>query len=542
MTAFRQTWREMERGNNWLYRSIAVPLAFCLAIFVGIQPNRGDDVAPLGRFDLAPYRVTVRMTFAPDPTVTAILRRNVVSSLTSRIGRTFGAAWSLLPAGREAVSEDSALTPPNEIGLERLTYAEIAGQLAAVPCDKAYMLVVRPEGPRWLITGRECDFTLQSLGPIATSATFDRDGIAAAAISLLQRLYSPLLIVDDADRDSKTVTLTVRAGSIPLGDPRYAPLKKGDILLPAFRFLDAKGAVRKVQPVPWTYLVLNEIKNGHAKCTLASPYRAPLAANMRRRVDAVAVLLRPGLPETRLKLVVGKTVQRPLAGVFVDWRSLTGDQAEQTDSSPKWHELLSDRRGTVTIPFDPQQPLRQLEVHSGSAILARRPFVPGVDAEVTLELPDDEVRLNTQRDVDLLRVQLIETVARRAALIGKTRASVKNSDAAAARRLLTELEQLPAADFYLAKLNEIRVLSLEEAHRRRDRVSEKRIEDICQKTGGLIEQYLPDDRLRTIREEVTTALAESEKPRPPKDVLVPVRKRRIKPQEKPAVPQQKPGF
>jgi hypothetical protein len=496
----------------------------------------------LGRFDLAPYRVTVRMTFAPGPTVTAALRRNVVSSLTSRIGETFGAAWSLLPADRQAVSEDSELTPPNESGLERLTYAEVAQQLGAVGCDKAFLLVVRPEGPRWLIAGREWDGTLQSLGPIATSATFDRRGIAAAAIDLLQRLYSPLLIVDDADRESKTVTLTVRAGSIPLGDPCYAPLKKGGILLPVFRFLDGKGSVRKVQPIPWTYLVLDEIKNGHAQCTLASPYKAPLGANMRRRIDAVAVLLRPGLPETRLKLVVGKTMRRPLAGIFVDWRSMVPDQVAKADGAAEWHELLSDRRGTVTISVDPRQPLRQLEVHSGSAILARRPFVPGVDAEVTLELQDDEVRLNTQRDVDLLRVQLIETVARRAALIGRTRASVKNSDAPAARRLLTELDQLPAADFYLAKLNEIRVLSLEEAHRRKDQVSEKRIEDLCQKTGGLIEQYLPDDRLKTVREEVTTALAESQKPPPPKAEPPRVRRRRTKPQEKPAVPQPRPGF
>jgi hypothetical protein len=495
----------------------------------------------LGRFDLAPYRVTVRMTFAPGPTVTAALRRNVLSSLTSRIGQTFGATWSLLPADRQAVSEDSELTPPNESGLERLTYAEVTQQIGAVACDKAYLFVVRPEGPRWLIAGREWDGTLQSLGPIATSTTFDRQGIATAALDLLQRLYSPLLIVDDAERDSKNVTLTVRAGSIPLGDPRYVPLKKGGILLPVFRFLDARGSIRKVQPIPWTFLVLDEIKNGHAKCTLASPYKAPLAANMRRRVDAVAVLLRPELPETRLKLVIGKSVPRPLAGIFVDWRSMIPDPAATADGAAEWHELLSDRRGGVTIPVDPRQPLRQLEVHSGSAILARRPFVPGVDAEVTLELPDDEVRLNTQRDVDLLRVQLIETVARRAALIGRTRASVKNSDAAGARRLLTELEQLPAADFYLAKLNEIRVLSLEEAHRRKDRVSEKRIEDLCQKTGGLIEQYLPDDRLRTIREEVTTALAEAQKP-PPKAEPPRVRKRRIKPQEKPAVPQSRPGF
>lgn len=143
---------------------------------------------------------------------------------------------------------------------------------------------------------------------------------------------------------------------------------------------------------------------------------------MRECVNAVAVLLRPELPETRLKLVVAKNGQRPLAGMFVDVRSTLPDQPEKAAGPPDRQELLSDRRGTVIIPADPRRPLRLLEIRSGSAILARRPFVPGVDAEVTLDLVDDEVRLNTQRDVDLLRVQLIETVARRAALIFRTRA------------------------------------------------------------------------------------------------------------------------
>lgn len=533
------------RGGCRLCLSVAG--ALCLTAFVGTKVARGDDEAPLGRVDLFPYRVAVRATFAIDPSVTPALRRNFVSSLTARIGQTFGPAWSLLPANHQAVSEDEKLTPPDESGLDRLTYEAVAEKLGAPPCDKAYLLVIQPQGPKWLIAGREWDRTLQSLGPVLTSTTFDRRALADAAVELLRRLYSPLLIVNDADRDSKAVLLTVRAGSIPWGDPRWAPLTKGAIFLPVFRFLDPKGNVRKIQPVPWTYLVLEEIKDGHAKCTLASSYRAPLAANMRRRVDAVAVLARPELPATRLKLVVGKDARRPLAGMFVDVQAMPPDQPEKPAVPPERQELLSDRRGTVIIPADPRRPLRLVEVRSGSAILARRPFMPGIDAEVTLALVDDEIRLNTQRDVDLLRVQLIETVARRAALIGRTRASLKSNDAANTTRLLSELDALPVADLYLAKLNEIRVLSLEEAGRRKDRVSERRIEDLCQKTRGLIEQYLPNDRLQTIHEEIAVALAESKATaaaaKEAASTPAPLPKPRSKPKPKPkAAPARPPGI
>ena len=498
--------------TRWRTTSVSVRRAFLLTIglatFVSTQRVRADEAAPLGRLDLSPYRVIVRATFAADPLVTPTLRKYVVTALTTRIGQTFGATWTLCPAERPFVTEDDSLSPPDESGLERLTYAEVADKIGTSACDKAYLLVIRPMGQRWLIAGREWDRHVQLLGPALTVTTIDRRAIADAAGRLLARLYSPLLIVNDADRDAKTVTLTVRAGSIPWGDPLTMTLKKGALFLPVFRFLDVKGNVRKIQSVPWTYLVLEEIKEGRATCKLASSYQAPLAANMRRRVEAVAILLRPHLPETRLTLIVGKSAPRPLAGMFVEVEPMDVDETRTEAALPRRQELLSDRRGTVTIAADPSRPLRLLQVHSGSALLARRPFVSGVDPEVTLELADDAVRLNTQRDVDLLRVQLIEMVARRSALIARTRVALKSSDQVNAKQSLQDLEKLPTADFYLAKLNEIRVLSLEETEHRKDRVSERRIEDLCGKTRGLIEQYLPDDRLQTIREEVAALLTQ----------------------------------
>jgi hypothetical protein len=487
----------------------AVVLALCIATVLSPRIVRADDAAPPGRLDLVPYRVVVRATFAADPSVTPALRRNVLSALAARIGQSFGATWTLLPADHPTITEDDDLTPPDERGLERLTSPAVAARIGTIPCEKAYLLAIRPLGSNWLIAGREWDRTVQSLGPVLTATTADRRAIAETALELLTRLYSPVLIVNDADRDSKNVALTVRAGSIPPGDPRASPLVKRALLLPYFRFLDSKGNVRKIQPVPWTYLVLDEIKDGRAKCTTASSYRAPLAANMRRRVEAVALFVRPSLPETRLSLVVGKAAPRPLAGMFVDVQPMNSDQTEKGAGTAQRQELLSDRRGAVIVPADSRRPLRLLEVRSGTVILARRPFVPGIESDVTLELVDDEMRLNAQRDVDLLRIQLIETVARRAALIGRTRAASKTADAANARVFLADLDHLPNAEFYLAKLNEIRVVALEEATRRKDRVSERRIEELCTKTRGLIEQYLPEERLQTLKDEVAVSLADA---------------------------------
>jgi hypothetical protein len=497
-------------ARNRFVAGKASGLIVCLALVLTLSRAHADDGVPAGRFDLAPYRVMVRVTFAADPNITPALRQSVLATLTGRISATFGPTWSLLPADHPRMIEDNDVTPPDEQYLDRLTYGSIAAKVGDASCQKAFLLFIRPQESRWLIAGREWDRTVQRLGPLLTATTTERRAIADAALELLEQLFSPLLMISDADRESKSATAIVHAGSIPPGDPSAVPLKKGSLFLTYFRFLDAKGNVRKVQLVPWTYLVLDEFKEGRAKCAVASSYRAPLAANMRRRVEAVAILLRPSLAETRLKLVAGRGASKALAGLFVEIEPLVPNASQKGVDAKQRRQLLSDRQGEVTIGAEPVHPMRLLQIHSGSVLLARRPFVAGVDPEVSLELADDEIRLSAQRDVDLLRIQLIETVARRASLIARTRAALKAHEAESTTPLLADLDHLPKADFYQSKLNEIRVVALDEAGRRRDAVAERRIEDLCQKTLTLIEQYLPDDRLQTLHEEVATSLAEAQ--------------------------------
>ncbi|HEV7999467.1 MAG TPA: hypothetical protein VGP63_06285 [Planctomycetaceae bacterium] len=490
-------------------------LVLLLLLAVGQTPCRGAaEVAPLGRFDYLPYQVSVSIAFSRDAEVTDEFRQRVCSALRTRLEQTFGAAW-VLPSGT-AIRINDRLTPPSELGLERLTYATAAEQLSGVACDKAYFLTVSREGPRWSVAGREWDHTLQTVSTLAVETTVERRRVSDAALAVIKRLFSPLLIVSDADRQSKSAVLVIRAGAIPFGDPKFEPLRAGDILRPAFRFLDSKRNLRSIQSVPWTYLVLEQDGKGRSqiKASVVSTYRAPLAANMRRRVEALAVKVRPELAETHLKLVAGKTPAQPQGGLFVTISDLPAEkssgQAEKQSGTPPAEpvetRLLSDRRGEVTIPVDARHPVVRLEVHSGSAILARRPFVPGLEADVTLEVADDRVRLGTEQEIDILESQLIETVAKRGALLARTRGALSRSDIAGAQQLLAEVERMPPSDEYLKQLNKIRVLALEAAQKRGDRVAERRIEDLCTKTLERITQYLPEDRVSVFKEEIASLL------------------------------------
>jgi hypothetical protein len=489
---------------------------FAVLVGYSVPCTGADEAAPLGRVDYLPYRVSLSVAFSPDAEITEAFRQLVCSTLRTRLKQTFGAAW-IFPPGA-AVRSNDRLTPPDESGLERLSYRNAVEQLSGIACDKAYFLTIGRQGPKWRVAGREWDRTLQTLGTTASETTVDRGRVPDAALTAVERLFSPLLIVNDADRDSKSATLTIRAGSIPFGDPNFAPLREGDILRPAFRFLDSKRAVRSIQSVPWTYLVLQPLSKGQSqvKASVVSSYRAPLAANMRRRVEAVAVRVRPELSGTHLKLVAGRDPPQPQGGLFVSISGLSAPATIARSSTlpvaggppasveTAQRTLLSDRRGEVTIPVDLRRPIVRLEVHSGAAILARRPFVPGLDAETTLEIADDRVRLGTEREIDVLESQLIETVAKRGALIARTRAALSRTDTQKAQQLISEVERLPGGDEYFAQLNRIRVLALEEAHNRKDRVAERRIEDLCRKTLERITQYLSDDRIATFKEELAT--------------------------------------
>jgi hypothetical protein len=493
-------------------------IIFSLLLASGQIPCRGAaEVAPLGRIDYLPYQVSVSVTFSRDAEITEDFRRQVCSALRTRLEQTFGAVWMLSAPG--AVRSNDRLTPPNESGLERLTYAVATEQLSGMSCDKAYFLTVSRQGPKWFLAGREWDHTLQTLGSAASATTVERQLVPDVALSVIKQLFLPLLIVSDADRLSKSAVLAVRAGSIPFGDPKFEPLKAGDILRPVFRFLDSKRAVRSIQPVPWTYLVLEQEGKGRAqiRASVVSSYRAPLASNMRRRVEAIAVRVRPELSETHLKLVAGKNPVQPQGGLFVSISDFSpanpaGQASANKKATPPAEvsetRLLSDRRGEVTIPVDSHHPIVRLDVHSGAAILARRPFVPGLDADVTLEVADDRVRLGTEREIDILESQLIETVAKRGALLARIRAAIGHTDIPFAQQLITEVEHLPSSDEYLKQLNKIRVLALEAAQNRGDKVAERRIEDLCAKTLERISQYLPEDRTAAFKEQIATMLKE----------------------------------
>ncbi len=447
---------------------------------------------------LRPYRIHIRVCFPPDPAVPRILKERSLKQLREALQRAYGAMWHLGAAG-PILAHD--LFPPDSVGLSRLEADALASRYPEERYDKVFFLAVEKTGIRYRVTAREWDTRLRMLGPLGSAETWRADEIGEVACDVVRRLFRPLAVVEKAGKDGVTAQLQLFAGEFPAPDPAVRQLEAGAVLVPAFRYLDRKGKVRLVQPIPWTYLLVEDRQRGRLNCRIVSGLRVPLGS-ARRRTEVLAMLARPVFPETKLRLLARSEGERPLLG----YRVVVADRLPRdTDDRPETFELYSDRTGRVRIPAQPGKPPVWLYVRSGRTLLARVPFVPGLESEVSLSLPDDSQILSVEGEIAVLQGELIDTVARRAALMAKTRLAIGEDQWPQADALLKQLQELDRSRgraYFEQQLNALRASAVEEARRTNNRAAESRIRRMCTETAELVRRYLAEEKLRTFLEEV----------------------------------------
>jgi hypothetical protein len=327
-------------------------------------------------------------------------------------------------------------------------------------------------------------------------------------------LFRPISAVEPSK--SGEVTLRARGGEFPPPDESWQPLPPGRTFEAFYCFLNKDRGIERVQQVPYTYLTAGQgAERGVASGTVTSGLRAPLSA--RRRIQPVALGINRRGSETRLTLITRPPARKPLAGVEVEISPVpnpaAAPKAGQTDAgegheadkeAPKLPRLVADRSGAVTLGAGVSpagQPIWLL-VKSGQALLARVPFVPGVESAAVLELPDDTLRLETEGSVALLQAELVDAVARRAVLMSLAKSRAKTNAWEAVAELLSQLDEMRKAPSFAADINAIRVPAMKAARARRDRTTEERIKQLCDETNELVTNYLDEEKLKELKEEL----------------------------------------
>lgn len=492
------------------------------------QPPKPSAEPPI---ELQPYRVLVRLGMPHDAEFDPLFRNAIRRRLATVTGNTLGQMWVL------TVAEDAALHPNDQTALERLAADDFSADERLREFDKVYCVTVEPGGHAIDVWAREWDATVQRLGPIVSARTHDRRAVGDAIFRALWAAFEPVVQLKLVDGD--VIHVRVRAGEFPPAVPEYQPVRPGRILQPFFRHYNRDRSLRAVQPIPWTYLIVDSVNRGRARCHVASGLRINLGAR-RRRVQTVAIGIRPHLPQTEVRLALRNAPTKSLVAYRVsvydrkpdlknrakkaaspdDTRekaspadgqetaeASTGSDSERSTADGEKPErgplmLMSDRRGLIRVPANPQRPLVWLFISGGKYLLAMVPFVPGTVEQTDLLLPDDSIRLSVVARLELLKAEFVETIARRAVLMSRIRRHTRKGEKEQATRLMDELQKLPDNKYYHDELEAIQFAAVQEARQRRNRLAESRVKVLCKTVRELVDKFLPADGLEKFKEQL----------------------------------------
>jgi hypothetical protein len=473
--------------RNWVSR-LFLWISLCVAVPVQAAPD--DDV--YREFAATSYRVRVRLHWGDSPRLGREFRAACGREIQTRIKRSTGDFWRL------GLSEDDRLQPVSETTLARLEGPPVD---APASDGKIIIVTVRETDGHYRLAAREWDRITEIWSATAEARVTERSAIAPCIHRLVAAVFQPLYAVTHVDR-SELELVTVGGEIIP-PDPDFSPFRDNAVARPVIIYKNRDQQVEQIQTLPLTYIKIGESERAWTQAAIISAYPAPLGGSRRSRVEIWALGGRPVLTQTSVKLTQWNEPSRVLMGHRVQ---VVPKWFVRDEAVAKMAELLTDRRGTITVSPEEAIPIVWLNVWSGEALLARVPFAPGWSESEVLELPDDSIRLRVEGELDRLRGDLIADVARRSIYHIRMLDAAKRGDKSEAYRLIDELRKLTSKSEYELRLQRIRAGGANESRRAGNRVSEMRITSACDRLRAVLDRYLDLDKEAQVIEEVDALL------------------------------------
>jgi len=155
------------------------------------------------------------------------------------------------------------------------------------------------------------------------------------------------------------------------------------------------------------------------------------------------------------------------------------------------------------LKTDPQQPLIWLYVRSGKALVANVPYIPGIDREIQIQIPDDRIRLSVEGELAVLNGELIEAVASLSMKLSHIRSWAGSNDWKKVDAAIIELESgISPKQIFQDKLNVIQVTAVEDAQQQKNRSAQARIISLCKDTSDRIDQFLDPTGIIDLKAEI----------------------------------------
>lgn len=439
---------------------------------------------------LRPYRVRVGIFVRPAARISASGHAELLSETTTALNARFRQGWEL-DLGDVETEERRFARSLADFGESAWTEA-----FRTLDVDKVILGVVTKVGARFEIEAREWDADSQTAGVTQRRHAWEAREVPLVLADAVGAAFRASARLDVLEGDE--YEFLIRGGELPPAERSLTPFPVGSYLIPYLRYLDRSRKLRSIQRIPWTYLQVDEQGRHRIRAHAVSAFRAPIPG-ARRRVEVGAIAVRPDLSETELTIMSRGEARLPLAAARVD---LVPRLPTRDDPVEERVELVTDRNGLIRVPANPENPLQFALIHSGQALLARVPLIPGMASQLELEVPNDAARLLVEGEVSLFQGELIDIVARREVLMARARNAARQNRWDDVDQFLLELQELPTLREFEQRVETLQVRAVFEAQQAKDRVAESRIKRLCQSIRDAAARNLDPIRIQEFRREM----------------------------------------
>jgi hypothetical protein len=392
------------------------------------------DEAP---WEVAPYRV--RVLFAAEAPGDAELEARLARYLHERAGAALRPAWDL-----GLVRADDARDRAACFDLREISWEDLGPENRSR--DKILWLGVRREPAGFELGCREFDVHTRRWGPVLRREAAQRASLGEACFRMLTSAFSPLARFESADDGQ--ARLVMRGGALPRPVGPDLVTAPGDVYLPLLRRTGRGGELVEggIAPLPWTYLIAAKPDGSAWLAEVVSALPQPLAGRRRGTIEPVAIALRSQADRAHVRFFARSNREQGLAGYEV-LRVVDPKQSPEPIGR-------TGRDGVIDVPLD-GQPTATLLLRSDGQVLAKLVVAAGAASVLEAPIADDRIRLAAQAEVQAAREEVVDVVARRAILIARVEALLKQGQAAEARALMTTLNDLPTSTVMRTRLDDV---------------------------------------------------------------------------------------
>ena len=455
-------------------------------------------------FNVRPYKVIVTVGFEYDCLTSSSVRSKIIVEIEEAVERMYGRMWD------PVVEESLWLAPGNRQTLAGLDYEDLAERYPEQEVDKAFTITIQNAGNGLEICCRECDPRIHEMTPIYSETIFDSSTIGSTTARLLRDTFRPCAMFErniPGEAGRMSMVLQMQAGEILPPDPSAVQVVEGDVLRPFIRQMERRSPTKlqKLQAINLTYLKVLEIDREVSRglitafyLTHLNPALSPFGGKGKSQ-QHFAVRQRRTADESRVRLVLNSRADKPLVSHRLALAYQLHYKDEEDPNLPQV-QLVSDRNGEVTIPVQEGHPTFWIRVYSGTSLLARVPYAPGLKPFDTIELPDDSVRLSVEGEIQLLSDDLIDAIALRGVLLARARKEADAGNTDAVKELFERYDSVPARDSFLERISNIRILAMDDAKKKR--VGTRGIETLCDGLQATVSSFFSDAKRAERTEEI----------------------------------------